>query len=64
MPEGSILGRESPNRQCWECRNCAPCRMNWGGSSFHCDHTNADYRTHHLDVPAEAPCHGKGWLPK
>lgn len=63
MPE-QIMGRESPNKQCWECKNCKTCRKNWGGSSFHCDFTDMDYRTHHLDVPVEAPCKGKGWDPK
>lgn len=58
----NIAGRESPNRQCYECANCSGCRSNWGGSSFHCDFTGKDYHTWHMDVPNEAPCKGKGWV--
>ena len=65
----TIEGRESPNRQCYECVNCiAPddgfytqCRR---GSCFKCRFLDKNYTTWHMDVPKECPCKGAGWHAK
>lgn len=60
----SIMGRESINRQCWECANCKEPTAGWNGSKFRCAFLSKDFGTWHYDVPNECPCKGKGWTPK
>ena len=59
-----IMGRESPNKQCYECANCAEPTTGWSGSRFRCAHLHKDFGTWHYDVPNECPCKGKGWMPE
>ena len=60
----SIMGRESPNKQCWECANCKEPTAGWDGSKFRCSFLGKDFGTWHYDVPNECPCKGKGWKPE
>ena len=60
----SIKGRESPNKQCWECANCKEPTAGWDGSKFRCAYLGKDFGTWHYDVPNECPCKGKGWEPE
>ena len=60
----SIMGRESINRQCWECANCKEPTAGWDASKFRCAFLGKDFGTWHYDVPNECPCKGKGWTPK
>ena len=60
----SIMGRESLNKQCWECANCKEPTAGWDGSKFRCAFLGKDFGTWHYDVPNECPCKGKGWIPK
>ena len=59
-----IMGRESPNKQCYECANCKEPTTGWDGSKFRCAFLGKDFGTWHYDVPNECPCKGKGWKPK
>lgn len=60
----SIMGRESKNKQCWECDNCKTPTAGWDGSKFRCAFLGKDFGTWHYDVPDECPCKGKGWMPE
>lgn len=60
----SIMGRESPNKQCWECANCKEPTAGWDGSKFRCAFLGKDFGTWHYDVPNECQCKGKGWEPE
>lgn len=60
----SIMGRESLNKQCWECANCKEPTAGWDGSKFRCAFLGKDFGTWHYDVPNECPCKGKGWIPE
>ena len=60
----SIMGRESINKQCYECANCGEPTAGWDGSKFRCAFLGKDFNTWHYDVPNECPCKGKGWKPK
>lgn len=59
-----IMGRESPNKQCWECANSELPRIKEGGSRFYRAFLEHEFGTWHYDVPDECPCKGKGWIPK
>lgn len=58
-----IMGRESANKQCWECANCEEPTGGWDGSKFRCAFIAKDFGTWHYDVPNECPCKGMGWIP-
>ena len=60
----SIMGRESINKQCYECANCKEPTAGWDESKFRCAFLGKDFSTWHYDVPNECPCKGKGWMPK
>lgn len=60
----SIIGRESINKQCYECANCKEPTAGWDGSKFRCAFLGKDFDTWHYDVPNECPCKGNGWAPK
>lgn len=57
----NIMGRESPNPQCWECANCELPKVREGGSRFFCTFLEREFGTWHYDVPDECPCKGRGW---
>ena len=60
----SIMGRESINKQCWECANCNEPTAGYDRSKFRCAFLAKEFGTWHYDVPNECPCKGKGWIPK
>lgn len=60
----SIMGRESINKQCYECANCKKPTAGWDGSKFRCAYLGKEFGTWHYDVPNECPCKGKGWEPE